>query len=131
MSVYTHLDEGKLPALAQNAVFQKKMVDLLDEKLRKALCRSYDPFIMKMLGHTKDILTVNDWIEAFSHVASTAVKDDCGSTCQRIEAFVVCKLDLSYVTEVQFTFSAKTVKVSKYISIFKGHYSYGLAGYRS
>ena len=39
----------------------------------------------------------------------------CGSTCQRQEAFGVWEMYLSYVTEVQFTISAKTVSASDYI----------------
>ena len=48
-------------------------------------------------------------------VSTARCSGRCGSTCQRQEAFAVCELELSYVTEVQFTISAKTVIASQYI----------------
>lgn len=59
--IYTHFDDKNVPALAKISVFQKKM---------------YDPFILKMLEHKNDMLSVMDWDDAFSHVGSIAVKDD-------------------------------------------------------
>ena len=44
ISVYTHLDQNLLPALAKTAHFQKKMVDLLYEKLQKSLRKMYNTF---------------------------------------------------------------------------------------
>ena len=49
--VFTHLDDSKLPALAKTAGFQKKMVEVHNEKLKKALRKNYDPFIMKMMEY--------------------------------------------------------------------------------
>ena len=40
MRVYTQLDDSTLPALAKDSVFQKKMVDQLNENLKKALRHS-------------------------------------------------------------------------------------------
>ena len=63
-----------------------------------------------------DIIIANDiWGADLAGLKgkSTAIKnkpipiDVCGSTCQRQKAFVVCKLKLSYVTEVQLTISAR------------------------
>ena len=75
-SIYTHLDDEKLPALDKTPVFQKKIVELLNEKLKKALRHMYDQFIMKMLEFRKDMFPVDDWTYAFNHVHNTAVKND-------------------------------------------------------
>ena len=53
ISVYTHLDDSKLPALAITPVFQKEMVELLDDKLRKTVRKSYETFTMKMIEYKK------------------------------------------------------------------------------
>ena len=76
MSVYTHLDEAKLPALAKAAIFQKKMIDLIYEKLQKSLRKMYNTFFMKMMEYKTEIVSVEYWIEAFNHVGSMIVKDD-------------------------------------------------------
>ena len=53
-------------------MFQKKIVELLNKELKKVLRQLYDPFIMTILEHEKNTFSVDDWIEAFSHVDSTA-----------------------------------------------------------
>ena len=35
ISIYTHLDDDKLPALAKNPEFQKEMIEFLNDKLKK------------------------------------------------------------------------------------------------
>ena len=53
-NVFQCIHAPKLPALAITAGFQNKIVELLNEKLRKALRQNYDPFIMKMMEHKTD-----------------------------------------------------------------------------
>ena len=38
------------------------MIDKLNEKLKRGLRTIYDPFILKMREHKKEINTVDDWI---------------------------------------------------------------------
>ena len=78
MSSYTHLAPEHLPVLAQSQEFQMKQIEQLNEKLRKALVtkNKYDQFNIKMMEFKKDLKLVDDWIEAFSHVGSTLVRDD-------------------------------------------------------
>ena len=56
------------------------MVELLNENLRKPLRQLWDPFIMKMIEYKKDVFSIDDWIEAFSHVGNTAVRDESKAT---------------------------------------------------
>ena len=55
-----------------------KQIEQLTEKLRKTLGaqNKYDQFNMKMMESRKDMKLVDDWIEAFSHVGRTLVKDE-------------------------------------------------------
>ena len=76
MSVYTHLHDSKLPSLAKTAIFQKKMVDLLHEKLQKSLRKMYNTFVMKTMKFKEEIVSVENWIEAFNHVGSMIVRND-------------------------------------------------------
>ena len=76
VSVYTHLDEKVLPALAKTIHFQKKMVDLLNKKLQKSLRKMYNTFFMKMMEFNSEISNIGDWILTFNHVGSSIVKDD-------------------------------------------------------
>ena len=70
MSVYTHLAQDQLPALAQTHEFRMKQIEQLNEKLRKVLRakNKYDQFNMKMMEFKKDMKQVDDWIETFSHL---------------------------------------------------------------
>ena len=74
ISIYTHLDEDKLPALEKISGFQKKMVELLNDKFKKELPSNYNQFYIRMMTE-KDILTVANWTEAFNHVDNAAVRD--------------------------------------------------------
>ena len=76
MSVFTHLDDKLLPALAETAHFQKKMVDLLNDKLQKSLRKMYTTFNLKMMELKPVIATIEEWISAFNHGGSTIVRDD-------------------------------------------------------
>ena len=76
MSVFKHLDEAKLPALAKTTIFQKKMVDLFYEKLQKSLRKMYNTFLMKMMEYKAEVVSVENLIEAFSHVGSMIFRDD-------------------------------------------------------
>ena len=76
VSVYTHLDDKILPALAKAPHFQKKMVDLLNEKLQRSLRKMYTTFNMKMMEFKSEIKNIDDWISAYNYVGSSIVSDD-------------------------------------------------------
>ena len=76
MSVFSNFDDNKLPALSKTPIFERKMIDLLNDKLNKTLRLLHNPFIMRMMEYKIDISTVDNWIQAFLYVGLGVVEDD-------------------------------------------------------
>ena len=62
-SVFSNLEEEKLSSLAKCPIFQKKLINILNNKSRNVICQHiYEIFNIKIIKHNSTIDTVDGWI---------------------------------------------------------------------